>query len=147
MNIPKKIILHHSLTKDGEVKDYNSIKEYHVSYKGFKDIGYHYVIEQVYDKYIILKGRDEKTEGAHTIGENNSSIGICVVGNFDEDYLPVKHLSKVVELIRDIHNRYDNLPIYGHKDYPNPNNGYIKTCPGKNFPLEYIRNLFSDEDD
>ncbi|MCT4566140.1 MAG: peptidoglycan recognition protein family protein [Maledivibacter sp.] len=134
MNKPCKIIIHHSLTKDGKVVDFNAIKRYHIETNGWRDIGYHYVIENVNDQYKILKGRDEKAIGAHTKGENANSIGICLVGNFDVQLVPSNQLEKLVELIKDIRNRYGNIPVHGHCDFPNPDTGYRKSCPGKKFP-------------
>ncbi|MBZ4369940.1 N-acetylmuramoyl-L-alanine amidase, partial [Mycobacterium tuberculosis] len=50
-----------------------------VSSLGFY-VGYHYVIEKSGN---LLTARRESEIGAHTIGQNESSIGICLVGNFD----------------------------------------------------------------
>ena len=147
MNKVEKIILHHSLTKDGTAKDFDGIKNYHIYTNGWKDIGYHYVIELVGDEYQIIKGRGEDEVGAHTKGENYSSIGICVVGNFDENYVPVQQLNKLIELIRDIRRRHGYIPIFGHRDFLESNTGYKKSCPGDKFPLEYLRNLGDEEQD
>lgn len=137
-NEPDKIILHHSLTKDDKTMDYDTVKNYHIRQKGWKDIGYHYVIEKIGNEYEILTGRDEKTMGAHTKGQNASSIGICLVGNFDADIVPYEQLEKLIELIKNIFSRYGKLPIYGHNDFPNPDTGHIKSCPGLKFPWEEL---------
>jgi hypothetical protein len=136
MNKPEKIILHHSLTDDNEVlSDFEAIRQYHMNVKGWKDIGYHYVIEKVHNKVIVRKGRDEKEIGAHTKGQNDRSIGICLVGNFDEDYVPSTMLEALVNLINDIRDRYGDLPIEGHFKYAN------KTCPGKKFPWKAVEKM------
>lgn len=134
MNTPKKIILHHSATNEGS---FNSIRNYHVEVRGWKDIGYHYLIEKDGGLY---PGRDEKEVGAHTIGENESSIGICLVGDFDH-YEPTKaQLRTLNDLIVDIFDRYGKMPIQRHSDYSS------KTCPGINFPFaEVIAKAFINE--
>lgn len=138
MNKPCKIIIHHSLTKDGDVVDYDAMKRYHVNKKGWRDIGYHYVIEKVGDSYKIIKGRDEKMIGAHTKGENANSIGICLVGNFDIAPPTKEQLEKLYELLQDIFKRHGMLPIFGHCNFPDPKTGHRKTCPGTKFPMEEV---------
>ena len=147
INIPNKIILHHSLTADGLQRDYNAINNHHIQINGWRDIGYHYIIELEKQGYSIIKGRHEEVDGAHTRGQNTSSIGICLVGDFDTSYVPIEQLNKLIKLIRDIYSRHGHLPIYGHCDFKDPKTGYAKTCPGKNFPLDYIREIFDYQDD
>ena len=91
MNIPKYIVIHHSLTNDNEVlKNFDAIRKYHMSYaidgyivdadefeyryalgdgnyfkKPWRDIGYHYVLEYINKKAVITPGRDECESGAH----------------------------------------------------------------------------------
>jgi len=81
-NKPDKIIVHHSASKTWTYKE---ILDYHIN-KGWLDIGYHYLIEK---NGIVKRGRWAKKEGTHTIGQNTSSIGICLAGNFNEE-LPTK---------------------------------------------------------
>jgi len=83
--IPDHVILHHSLTNDGKEVNYNAIKRYHVQTLGWRDIGYHVVIENQRGKVNALFGRMLTETGAHTKQRrmNNRSIGLCMVGNFD----------------------------------------------------------------
>jgi hypothetical protein len=37
----QKLIIHHSLSKDGQTVDWNAIRRYHIQEKGWDDIGYH----------------------------------------------------------------------------------------------------------
>ena len=135
MNKPDKIIIHHSATQDGLVyKDFDSIKQGHLRL-GYRNIGYHYVIESVANQYKIIPGRAETDTGAHAIGQNNNSIGICLVGNFMEEEPPEAQIQTLIYLIKDIYNRYGKLPIYGHRDFN------ATSCPGDKFPMGKIKKL------
>ena len=76
-NRPNKIIIHHSARREWSPEEIN---EYHKA-KGWKGIGYNFYITK---DGTIYSCRPENAEGAHTIGENSSSIGICLEGNFEE---------------------------------------------------------------
>ncbi len=131
LNSPKYIILHHSATDGGT---FESIRKYHMETNGWKDIGYHYLIET---DGSVHKGRDERKEGAHTVGFNLISIGICLVGDFDK-YKPNKaQLKALNDLISGIQYRYKipNANIKMHRDSAN------KTCPGLKFPIEEVRDM------
>jgi N-acetylmuramoyl-L-alanine amidase len=78
----KGIVVHHSLTQDGNVVDWGAIRNYHKSL-GWNDIGYHCGLELVDGKYQYQTGRPLDMTGAHTIGLNDTHLGICMVGNFD----------------------------------------------------------------
>lgn len=127
MNAPEMIIIHHSATADGStLNDFNAIRNYHINTNKWNDIGYHWVIE--YDNGIKVKqGRKENVTGAHTLGYNEKSIGICVVGNFDKTQPTVEQMTVLKNLITDIYKRYGRLPIHYHNEFAN------KTCPGKFF--------------
>jgi N-acetyl-anhydromuramyl-L-alanine amidase AmpD len=138
MNNPEIIVIHHSATKDGQVNDFNAIKNYHINTKGWTDIGYHWLIEYENNNVVVKKGRDEKTIGAHTLGYNEKSIGICVVGNFDVT-APSKEIIEMLKLlILDIYKRYGRLLIHYHCEFAN------KTCPGNMF---YKKQLLQSEVD
>ena len=126
--IPNKIIIHHSLTKDDKNLSWGAIRKYHIETNGWKDIGYQFGIELINDHYEILIGRRPDLIGAHTIGQNDQSIGICVVGNFDVD--PVTEdikdaLQKLLVWLMPLY-RISSKEIHGHCEYA------AKTCPGKN---------------
>lgn len=142
MNNPNKIIIHHSATPDGIMhKDFDAIKKYHIETNGFRDIGYHYVIESVNGQYKIIPGRAENDDGAHCLGQNSQSIGICLVGSFMEQEPPEGQVQTLIYLIRDIYSRYGPLPIYGHRDF------YATSCPGK-LDIDRVRKLVAlTEDD
>ena len=134
----ESIILHHSLTKDGKVVNFNAIKKYHLGL-GWIDIGYHFVLERVDDDINIFVGRPLYSIGAHTRQKqaNLKSVGVCMVGNFDEDdphiYYP-KLIPLVAHLLWCFNLGVD--AIRGHREF-----APYKTCPGKNVDLEEIKEL------
>ena len=82
---PQHVLIHHSLTKDGEVVDWEAIRRYHREVNGWSDIGYHYGIERVGKGILLQIGRPESQPGAHAkeMHMNSKSLGFCVVGNYD----------------------------------------------------------------
>jgi len=77
-----KIILHCSATREGQHIDVDTIRGWHVNGRGWSDIGYHFV---VYLDGSVHIGRPLKRSGAHTIGQNSNSIGVCYIGGVEKD--------------------------------------------------------------
>ena len=129
------IILHHSATKDGSYyRDFDSILRGHLA-RGYRDIGYHYVIERVQGALVVIPGRAEWEVGAHCLGRNADSIGICVVGNFENEDPTEEHYQTVADLCKDIMTRYFIKAIDGHRDH------YPTLCPGRHFDVNRVRDL------
>jgi N-acetylmuramoyl-L-alanine amidase len=131
------LVIHHSLTKDGNVNDWEAIRKYHINTNKWLDIGYHFGIEKINDKYIIQKGRSEKTVGAHTKeqGMNKKSLGICVVGNFDLYEPDEKTFNLLIALCTQLCLKYKLS-----SDKIRPHNEYApKSCPGKMFNMDKLR--------
>lgn len=156
----ERIIIHHSLTKDGNVVDWQAIRRYHISWaycgkiiskeeatelindgkrvkRPWTTIGYHYGVELINGEYEILVGRQINQIGAHTRGHNQEALGICMVGNYDVDIVSdtlLKTLGKLVKSHMAVFNISANN-VFGHNEF-NPD----KTCPGSNFNMEAFRN-------
>ena len=75
------IIVHCSATPEGKDFTVDDITRWHKA-RGFKTIGYHYVI---YRDGSIHKGRPVSEEGAHCVGHNKNSIGVCYIGGLAAD--------------------------------------------------------------
>jgi N-acetylmuramoyl-L-alanine amidase len=71
-----RIVVHCSATPNGKHFDVDTIRSWHAE-RGFKDIGYHFVI---YTDGSVVPGRPLEKIGAHALGYNESSVGVCLVG-------------------------------------------------------------------
>lgn len=140
--IPKKIFVHHSLTKDSGTVSWGAIRTYHmfVLDPPMVDIGYHAGVELVKSGaelyYEILMGRMWDVPGAHTRGHNHDSLGICFIGNYDVE-VPKKEMmeagAKIIALWLDLFSLAIN-DIYTHHNYDSR-----KSCPGKLFNMEFLK--------
>ena len=134
-----QIIIHHAEAPGGDAA---MIKEWHTSpsatdpSKPWRDIGYHFVIcnGKPHGNYkagmdgLVQEGRPVTTPGAHARWSNSDSIGICLIGNFEEDKPTVKQLQTLAYLVVELCGKYELNPftaIKGHRDVCNT------SCPGK----------------
>ena len=129
----KFIAVHHSQRKIDSVK---RIKNLHIKIRGWEDIGYHYLIDK---KGKIYFGRSEKFIGAHVFGYNKNSIGLCLIGNFDEEKPTKKQIQTLIKFLKEKVRKF-KIPIkniLGHREFLN----VTKTCPGKFIDMEKIRRM------
>ncbi len=135
--IPTKIILHHSLTADGETVSWGAIRRYHRTVMGWRDIGYHYGIELVDRAPEILVGRMMNEYGAHCrgAGMNRRSLGVCFVGNFDDQPPAPAIWDAGLKLVGSLVDMFNISPkdVHGHCAFSG------KSCPGKRFDVERFR--------
>lgn len=93
-------------------------------------VGYHYLIEKT---GAIRQARADDDEGAHTIGQNLKSIGICLAGNFDVDVptmAQVESLGALLLALTVIHKIRENQ-IFPHRMFSE------KSCFGKKLPDDW----------
>lgn len=127
------IILHHSATKDGVLKDFDAIKRYHMEVNGWRDIGYHWVVERIDGVLTAIPGRPEADDGAHCLRHNSDAIGVCVVGDYTKSPPDDETYRFVAALCKQIKTRHPIKEIGGHRDY------YATACPGDKFDVEKVR--------
>lgn len=120
------IIIHCSATPEGRDFTVEDIDRCHRQ-RGFRCIGYHYVI---YRDGSIHPGRPIAREGAHCLGHNADSIGICYIGGVDaagkpKDTRTPQQRTALTQLVSDFCRQY-NIPrinVYGHNEFA------AKACP------------------
>lgn len=136
---PEFIILHCSDTNDSGTVSWNAIRRYHTLTLGWKDIGYHFGIEIIGTKLVILRGRAPLTEGAHCryTGMNKNSLGVCVVGKFDDEPPDELTYDVTIDLLSKLSFLFaiPSINIYGHGEVDSR-----KTCPGKKWDMQMVRN-------
>lgn len=137
--VPKRIIVHHSLTKDSSTVSWGAIRRYHTQVLKWAGIGYHCGVELVMSgqevNYEILIGRVWDRSGSHTRGHNSNSLGICFVGNYDT-IPPKKQMLITGARVIALWLRLFDLSI---KDiHPHHYFDAYKTCPGVYFDMEYL---------
>lgn len=133
----KKIILHCSATREGQDIRANTIRQWHKQ-RGFEDIGYHYVIDL---DGKVEKGRDEKMVGAHCVGQNSDSIGICYIGGCDKSMQPKNTLTEAQKhtLLNLVYLLLENYHLT-IKDVYTHNLFSSKACPS--FSINWFRNEY-----
>ena len=140
MRMITKIIVHCS---DSAYGDADLINRWHKQ-RGWRGIGYHRVIlngylsrtasyNVEYDGLVQL-GRGLDEVGAHCRGENQNSIGICLIGR--RLFTPSQLLIALPNLLGMLINTFNLTPqdIYGHRDFNSQ-----KTCP--NIETALLREL------
>ena len=143
MNIPKYLIVHHEAPPViTNAPRFQVVNEYHRQKFGMKSslgywVGYQYFIEK---NGLLFQARADNEEGAHTIGHNKDSIGICLAGNFDLE-LPTEAQKQTLKNFLKRKMQEYNIPLQNvvpHRLFAN------KTCYGYKLSDDWARNLASD---
>lgn len=119
-----EIIVHCTATVAGKNVSVEQIDACHKA-RGFKSIGYHYVIDLDGN---VQRGRDIAEPGAHCIGHNSHSIGICYVGGLDSTGKPADTRTPLQKQalrnkINELKQQYPHATIHGHNEFS------AKACP------------------
>ena len=121
----KEIIIHCSATPEGRDFTVEDIRGWHLQ-RGFADIGYHYVI---YRDGSVHEGRSVNRAGAHCLGHNAHSIGVCYIGGVATDGKTPKDTrtseqkNALTSLLIKLHTLYPKATLHGHREFAN------KACP------------------
>ena len=134
----KKIIVHCSDSDNPKHDTINVIRQWH-KLLGWDDVGYHFFIRKSGE---IQKGRQLYFEGAHCLGENHDSVGICLSGRKEFKEKQFKSCALLIHDLVDVlgwnmHGREWIDVVFPHNHF-----NKHKTCP--NFPIEKVLH-FSDQ--
>lgn len=129
----KHIVIHHSATRQGNAKSFDSAHRRRGMNNG---LAYHFVIGNGIgsgDGVIEIGPRWRgQLNGGHVKSAwfNGNSIGICMVGNFQERKPSAKQLASLNELVKHLQTgglMQHKLRIFGHKQIPHQQT----LCPGR----------------
>lgn len=103
------------------------IRRWHMQENGWKDIGYHFVIDRSGD---VVAGRSIERAGAHVRNHNANSIGICLIGGwggattdqFEEHFTELQR-EALFKLLDDLTPKFPDARIRGHNEVA------AKACP------------------
>ncbi len=118
------IILHHAAAEGSA----EAVHGAHLA-RGWCGIGYHYYVRL---DGTVHEGRPEGTVGAHTVGYNTRSVGVCFEGNFEARTMPPEQLAAGRELLGMLREKYPLAETVCHRDLD------ATLCPGKNFPFDEL---------
>lgn len=123
------IVIHHTgFPNEDKDSTAAAVHKYHQEDRKWAGIGYHYLIRK---DGMIEQGRRPDMVGAHALGHNKNSVGVCLAGNFDIGKPTQAQMKAVKELCRWLCQKYglDSTQkgvIVGHRDVNDT------SCPGKN---------------
>ncbi len=145
MNKPQFIIVHHcggtdaNPLADSSNQTFAEVNEYHRTHFNEKTksslgfyLGYHYFIDKEGN---VTQARADTDTGAHTIGINDSSLGVCLAGNFDLTVPTTAQTKSLQRLLQEKSAQYGISRIVPHRHFAS------KTCYGMNLGDRWAENL------
>lgn len=124
------IVIHHAAM--AATTSRADIHDLHLS-NGWAGIGYHKVILA---DGTVEAGRPATAIGAHAYGANTRSIGIVLVGNFEEQLPTSDQLAALVQVTRELMKQY-KIPLEKVLPHREATKGTL--CPGTRFPWEEFK--------
>ena len=133
------LIVHCSVVRPYQTSSAKQIDEWHKSREThgihWKGNGYHYVIRR---DGTIEYGRPLTEPGAHCVGHNRYSIGICYEGGLDNngvetDTRTPEQKATLRALLEKLHAQFPKALIVGHRDLAKDGRG----CPCYDAVSEY----------
>lgn len=124
----KRVVLHCSATRPDQMVTVADIRRWHVEGRRWSDIGYHAVLDRA---GVWHAGRPLARVGAHTLGHNTDSIGLCLLGGFGAaatDVFSTHFTERQRVALRPVCHALLalGLTIHGHNEFA------AKGCPGFN---------------
>lgn len=122
-----RIILHHAAAKSCTAEQ---IHQWHLN-NGWSGAGYHFLVRKDGNIYRL---RPENKVGAHALGSNSDSLGVCFEGDFMSETMGDAQRNAGAELVSYLKSKYGINTVKRHKDVCSTD------CPGVNFPFSEIAN-------
>jgi len=130
----RTIVIHHSAL--APTFGAAEIQRLHIEKRGFADIAYHFVVDA---DGKFFEGRSINVRGAHVEGANTGSVGVVLLGNFEESAPPEIQVSAMRDLIDHLRSSYRSIThLAGHHDF-----NHDSVCPGAHL-YPSLKNLAGD---
>jgi len=121
----QQVHLHHTATSNGYSRSdvpalIRGMYRYHTHTLGWSDIGYNFLVDRFGRSWVGRAGGVSKVvRGAHTLGFNETSTGIAVIGNYEDAWPTDKVITAIVRLAAWKLDKYDRKPtgkvrVYSH---------------------------------
>lgn len=128
-----KIFIHCSATPEGRDIKMETIKSWHVKGRGWRNIGYHFVIEL---DGLLRPARPMEQMGAGVKGHNEHSIHVCYVGGLDKSKNPKDTRTQAQRetlntIVGGLLKEYPDASVHGHNEFSN------KACPSFDVQKEF----------
>ena len=107
-----------------------AIQSWHLA-RGWATIGYHFVVSP---SGRIFRGRPVDRLGAHVLGHNAGTVGICLMGNFENERPTPAALGSLEHTCRRLVPGGSSVPLLGHRDHRGHGSS---ACPGR-YLISYL---------
>lgn len=128
------IVIHHSAGHDSSGLELAEIRRFHKQGRGWTDIGYHVVVEEIDGVPVAIFARPWWRPGSHCPeqGMNRRALGVCLVGNFSK----APPSGPLLEAAADCVGSLCSALGIAVKDVQPHRNLKATQCPGDLFPWE-----------
>lgn len=126
------VVIHHSASLLAANETMADIQDSHMDVNGWADIAYHYGIDK---DGLVYEGRDIGARGASVAGFNTGTIGVVVMGNFEQETPLAVQMESLQALVNVLASAYSLTHLAGHGEF-NPES----VCPGSHF-IPYLDEL------
>lgn len=127
VDVYNTVVIHHSASPVTSNETMADIQNSHMDVNGWADIAYHYGIDK---DGVVYEGRDIGARGASVAGYNTGTIGVVVMGNFEQDDPLAVQMTALQVLVNGLTSTYLLSHLAGHGEF-NPES----VCPGNKLIL------------
>jgi N-acetylmuramoyl-L-alanine amidase len=118
------IVIHCSGASQSQSVD--SIKRYWREVLGWKQVGYHWIVEAGGKRHQLAQDL-EVTNGV--AGQNSKCIHLCYIGGKHIDDRTEVQKQALIDLVRFYKSKYPNTKVQGHRDFLKKGTPQWKDCP------------------
>ncbi len=108
------VAIHHSAILLDTNETMRDVQDLHMDINHWADVGYHYVIDK---DGILYEGRDIHVRGSSVAGYNTGTIGVCVMGNFEQDFPLEIQLTTLQQVVNWLATTYTLTHLATHHEF------------------------------